>query len=51
MNGLDFEKPIIELEEKIEELKEFQDKHSDQNRKIDLSSEIKILEDKLQSLK
>jgi acetyl-CoA carboxylase carboxyl transferase subunit alpha len=51
MNGLDFEKPITELEEKIEELKKFQNKHSDQQRKINLSSEIKKLEDKLQSLK
>lgn len=51
MNGLEFEKPIIELEEKIEELKEFQRKHSDQKRGINLSSEIKKLEDKLQTLK
>lgn len=51
MNGLDFEKPIVELEEKIEELREFQEKHSDQDRKINLSSEIKKLEEKLQSLK
>jgi len=51
MNGLDFEKPIVELEKKIEELKEFQEKHSDRDRKINLSSEIKKLEDKLQSLK
>ncbi|MDD5005027.1 MAG: acetyl-CoA carboxylase carboxyltransferase subunit alpha [Candidatus Omnitrophica bacterium] len=51
MNGLDFEKPITELEEKIEELKEFQQKHSDQDRKINLSAEIKKLEDKLNTLK
>jgi len=51
MNGLSFEKPIVELEEKIEELKEFQQKHSDENRKVNLSSEIKKLEDKLHSLK
>ncbi|MDD5618309.1 MAG: acetyl-CoA carboxylase carboxyltransferase subunit alpha [Candidatus Omnitrophica bacterium] len=51
MNGLDFEKPITELEEKIEELREFQNKHSDQQRKINLSTEIKKLEDKLQTLK
>ncbi len=51
MAGLEFEKPIIELEDKIEELKEFQRKHSDQKRGINLSSEIKKLEDKLQTLK
>ena len=51
MNGLGFEKPIIELEEKIEELKEFQQKHSDQKRKVNLSSEIKNLEEKLYSIK
>lgn len=51
MNGLIFEKPIIELEEKIEELKEFQQKHSDQKRKVNLSSEIKKLEEKLLSIK
>lgn len=51
MNGLQFEKPIIELEEKIEELREFQRKHSDERRRINLSSEIKKLEDKLQVLK
>jgi len=38
--GLDFEKPILELERKIEELKKFT---SSEN--IDLSSEIKKLED------
>ncbi|MFH1578482.1 MAG: acetyl-CoA carboxylase carboxyltransferase subunit alpha [Candidatus Omnitrophota bacterium] len=42
MNGLDFEKPITELESKIEELKNFTS-----NKKIDISSEIKRLEDKL----
>jgi acetyl-CoA carboxylase carboxyl transferase subunit alpha len=46
MNGLDFEKPIIELERKIEELKNFTS-----NKKIDLSSEIKRLEEKLAKLK
>jgi len=46
MNGLDFEKPIIELERKIQELKSFTDE-----RKIDLSSEIKRLEAKLEKLK
>jgi acetyl-CoA carboxylase carboxyl transferase subunit alpha len=43
MAGLDFEKPIIELEKKIAELKHF---HSD--KKIDLSSEVKSLEEKLE---
>lgn len=46
MAGLDFEKPISELEKKIHELKNFV-----LDRKIDLSSEIKRLEDKLQQLK
>lgn len=46
MNGLDFEKPIIELERKIEELKSFTS-----NKKIDLGSEIKNLEDKLAKLR
>lgn len=44
--GLDFEKPILELERKIEELKKFT---SSEN--IDLSSEIKKLEDKLDKVK
>jgi len=43
MNGLDFEKDIVELEKKIRELKTFSS-----NKKIDLSSELKCLEDKLQ---
>ncbi|MFH1678904.1 MAG: acetyl-CoA carboxylase carboxyltransferase subunit alpha [Candidatus Omnitrophota bacterium] len=46
MNGLDFEKPIIELENKIQELKNFT-----LQKKINLSSEIKRLEEKLSSLK
>lgn len=46
MNGLDFEKPIIELERKIEELKSFTS-----HKKIDLSSEIKNLEEKLAKLR
>lgn len=46
MNGLDFEKPIVELERKIQELKNFTS-----NKKIDLSSEIKRLEEKLELLK
>ncbi|MFA5335704.1 MAG: acetyl-CoA carboxylase carboxyltransferase subunit alpha [Candidatus Omnitrophota bacterium] len=44
--GLDFEKPILELERKVEELKKFT---SSEN--IDLSSEIKKLEDKLDKVK
>jgi len=44
--GLDFEKPILELERKIEELKKFTSSES-----IDLSSEIKKLEDKLDKVK
>ena len=44
--GLDFEKPILELERKIEELKKFT---SSEN--IDLSAEIKKLEDKLDKVK
>ncbi|MEW6008617.1 MAG: acetyl-CoA carboxylase carboxyltransferase subunit alpha [Candidatus Omnitrophota bacterium] len=46
MNGLDFEKPIVELERKIEELKKF-----GSEKKVDLTSEIKKLEDKLDKLK
>jgi acetyl-CoA carboxylase carboxyl transferase subunit alpha len=46
MAGLDFEKPIIELEKKIQELKSF---HS--NKKIDLSSEVSRLEEKVEILK
>ncbi|MFH1440975.1 MAG: acetyl-CoA carboxylase carboxyltransferase subunit alpha [Candidatus Omnitrophota bacterium] len=46
MRGLDFEKPIIELEKKIHELKAF-----GVEKKIDLSSEIKRLEEKLEKLK
>ncbi len=46
MAGLDFEKPILELEKKIQELKNF---HSD--KKIDLSSEVKRLEEKLEHLR
>jgi acetyl-CoA carboxylase carboxyl transferase subunit alpha len=46
MAGLDFEKPIVELEKKIQELKSFM-----ADKKIDLSSEIKKLDDKLASLK
>ena len=46
MAGLDFEKPINELEKKIQELKNFVS-----DKKIDLSSEVKKLEDKLEHLK
>lgn len=46
MAGLDFEKPIAELEKKIQELKKFVN-----DKKIDLSSEVRRLEDKLESLK
>lgn len=46
MNGLDFEKPIIELEKKIQELKSFTS-----DKKIDLSLEVKRLEAKLEQLK
>jgi acetyl-CoA carboxylase carboxyl transferase subunit alpha len=46
MNGLDFEKPITELEKKIQELETFTS-----HKKIDLSSEVKRLEEKLERLK
>jgi acetyl-CoA carboxylase carboxyl transferase subunit alpha len=46
MAGLDFEKPIVELEKKIQELR-----HFISDKKIDLSSEVKRLEDKLEHLK
>ncbi len=46
MNGLSFEKPIIELEKKIEELESFTS-----HKKIDLSSEVKRLGEKLERLK
>ncbi|MCX5694274.1 MAG: acetyl-CoA carboxylase carboxyltransferase subunit alpha [Candidatus Omnitrophica bacterium] len=46
MAGLDFEKPVVELEKKIQELKSFM-----VEKKIDLSSEIKKLDDKLAQLK
>jgi acetyl-CoA carboxylase carboxyl transferase subunit alpha len=46
MANLDFEKPITELEKKIHELKSFT-----ADKKIDLSSEAKKLEEKLESLK
>ncbi len=46
MHGLDFEKPIIELEAKVNELKNFGTKKN-----VDLSPEIKKLEDKLKKMK
>ncbi|MBN1354599.1 MAG: acetyl-CoA carboxylase carboxyltransferase subunit alpha, partial [Candidatus Omnitrophica bacterium] len=46
MNGLDFEKPILELEKKIEELRSFTSKED-----IDLSGEIKKLEERLKKVK
>ncbi|MDD2679722.1 MAG: acetyl-CoA carboxylase carboxyltransferase subunit alpha [Candidatus Omnitrophica bacterium] len=46
MAGLDFEKPIFELEKKIQELK-----HFIAEKRIDLSSEVRRLEDKLEHLK
>ena len=46
MQGLEFEKPVIELEKKLEELKKFTSE-----KKIDLSSEIGRLEDKLGQLR
>lgn len=45
-SGLDFEKPILELERKIEELKGLTE-----TEKIDLSSEIKHLTQRLEKLK
>lgn len=46
MAGLDFEKPILELEKKVQELKAFM-----AEKRIDLSSEVKKLEEKLEHLK
>ncbi|MEW5758789.1 MAG: acetyl-CoA carboxylase carboxyltransferase subunit alpha [Candidatus Omnitrophota bacterium] len=46
LHGLDFEKPILELERKIEELKKFSS-----GQKINLNGEVKKLEDKLAALK
>ncbi|NQT06089.1 MAG: acetyl-CoA carboxylase carboxyltransferase subunit alpha [Candidatus Omnitrophica bacterium] len=45
-SGLDFEKPILELERKIEELKKFTSQEN-----INLSSEIKKLEGRLEEVK
>jgi acetyl-CoA carboxylase carboxyl transferase subunit alpha len=46
MAGLDFEKPIVELEKKIQELRNFISE-----KKIDLSPEVKKLEERLDHLK
>ena len=46
ITGLEFEKPILELERKIEELKKFA-----HDKKIDLSGELTKLGDKLEKLK
>ena len=46
MQTWDFEKPIVELEKKIEELKEFS-----LDKSVDLSSELEKLEEKLLHLK
>lgn len=45
-NGVDFERPILELEKKIEELKNFTSRED-----IDLSGEIKRLEERLVKVK
>jgi acetyl-CoA carboxylase carboxyl transferase subunit alpha len=45
-NGLDFERPILELEKKIEELRSFTSKED-----IDLTGEIKRLEERLKKVK
>jgi len=45
-SGLDFEKPIIELEKKIEELKSFT-----KGQKLEFHDEIKKLEEKLEKVK
>jgi acetyl-CoA carboxylase carboxyl transferase subunit alpha len=46
MAGLDFEKPITDLEKKIQELQNFT-----ADKKIDLSAEVTRLQEKLESLK
>jgi acetyl-CoA carboxylase carboxyl transferase subunit alpha len=46
LEGLDFEKPILELEKKIEELKSIATRQD-----IDFSGEIKRLEEKLEDIK
>ncbi|HNX80992.1 MAG TPA: acetyl-CoA carboxylase carboxyltransferase subunit alpha [Candidatus Omnitrophota bacterium] len=47
MHGLDFEKPILELEKKIQELKNL----GRDNKKIDIVAEVKKLEEKLNRLR
>ncbi len=47
MHGLDFEKPILELEKKIQELKSL----GRDNKKIDIVAEVKKLEEKLVRLR
>ena len=47
MAGLDFEKPIVELEKKIQDLKKFSTDHN----KVDFSPEVKRLEEKLEHLR
>jgi acetyl-CoA carboxylase carboxyl transferase subunit alpha len=46
MNGLEFEKPLVELEKRIEELRKFTS-----GEKIDFSEEIRKLEEKAKRLK
>ena len=46
MTGLDFEKPILELEAKIKELR-----HSSSSKNINLAPEIQKIEDKLARMK
>jgi acetyl-CoA carboxylase carboxyl transferase subunit alpha len=46
MNGLDFEKPVIELEARIKELKDFS-----YDKRVNLEPEIKRLEQKLEKMK
>lgn len=48
MAAFDFEKPITELEKKIQELRNFS---AASDKKVDLSSEVKRLENKLEELK
>ncbi len=45
-NGLEFEKPILELEKRIEELRNFTS-----GEKIDINTELKKLEDRLEQVK
>lgn len=46
MAGLDFEKPIVDLEKKIQELQNFT-----KDKKIDLSAEVKKLQEKMEQLR